>query len=519
MKLPKTPLRYASLATALLLSGCPCEREGQAPPEHRSPAATAMARHLETGGILHIAVDLQGDLAGLTGAIEEVAESLKQSNTGFSRNTGPLPAFLPILRATGLDGIAGFGLSSRKLDEHRFRNRAILHLDGPARGFLQLYSGANAPLRIARMAPASVDIVAEAALNFKSLHETVGAVAEATAGSMGRSGWTAAILTPIRGTPITVLDILNQLETRAYLAVDLDDAAPTVLNLPNGPLRLPSIHVFARIEGLADEVSRLQPLIVAEGLTVRETPTGIEVMLPFSPPPRSEGWDYLQPLIRVDTAANTVTFATSPAFADQFGQPGSALADSPAYQQTMTGLPVEGTSLVYISPETGPLLDRTFNSLIALTDPEESQTATVIWKLILPDLAHGEGSVSFQAPDGLVSVANSARSHKPTLFHASFYNPVMIGMYSAMVIPAFQKVRENARQKAILNNLRMVASAGQQYILENGESVVGYEKLEGEYFHPIQPVAGETYDHLVVRRQGGTLSVTLADGTTVEYTY
>lgn len=44
---------------------------------------------------------------------------------------------------------------------------------------------------------------------------------------------------------------------------------------------------------------------------------------------------------------------------------------------------------------------------------------------------------------------------------------VIIGLLAAMAIPAFQKVRQNSIQKAMENDARQIASAAQQYILEN----------------------------------------------------
>ena len=44
---------------------------------------------------------------------------------------------------------------------------------------------------------------------------------------------------------------------------------------------------------------------------------------------------------------------------------------------------------------------------------------------------------------------------------------VIIGLLAAMAIPAFQKVRDNSIGKAMENDARQVASAAQQYFLEN----------------------------------------------------
>ncbi|MEO0797019.1 MAG: type II secretion system protein [Verrucomicrobiota bacterium] len=97
---------------------------------------------------------------------------------------------------------------------------------------------------------------------------------------------------------------------------------------------------------------------------------------------------------------------------------------------------------------------------------------------------------------------------------------VIIGLLAAMAIPAFQKVREQSREKAITNNLRQIASAGQQYILEEGSEDATYARLlAGNYFNDIQVVAGEVYTTLVVDEDGGTLEVTTSGNQEVAFTY
>mgnify|MGYP001605229432 FL=1 len=72
---------------------------------------------------------------------------------------------------------------------------------------------------------------------------------------------------------------------------------------------------------------------------------------------------------------------------------------------------------------------------------------------------------------------------------------VIIGLLAAMAIPAFQKVRASSQEKAIINNLRQLPSAAQQYFLENGVTTAAYTSLVGQtaYIKTINIVAGETY--------------------------
>ncbi len=71
---------------------------------------------------------------------------------------------------------------------------------------------------------------------------------------------------------------------------------------------------------------------------------------------------------------------------------------------------------------------------------------------------------------------------------------VIIGLMAAMAIPAFQKVRQSAQQKACMNNERMLAAAFDQYQLENDHAPKSLQELIGpkKYIHtaPVCPLGG-----------------------------
>ena len=72
---------------------------------------------------------------------------------------------------------------------------------------------------------------------------------------------------------------------------------------------------------------------------------------------------------------------------------------------------------------------------------------------------------------------------------------VIIGLLAAMAIPAFQKVRTNSQDKAVLNNARQLSAGADQYYLENGVSTVVITDLIGPttYVKALNSVAKETY--------------------------
>lgn len=85
---------------------------------------------------------------------------------------------------------------------------------------------------------------------------------------------------------------------------------------------------------------------------------------------------------------------------------------------------------------------------------------------------------------------------------------VIIGMLAALALPQFQKVRTSAQDKSVTNNLRALASAADQYYLENGVTTVALTNLVGStnYVKNLSTVASEIYP--VNFTQGVTLTAT-----------
>jgi type IV pilus assembly protein PilA len=95
---------------------------------------------------------------------------------------------------------------------------------------------------------------------------------------------------------------------------------------------------------------------------------------------------------------------------------------------------------------------------------------------------------------------------------------VIIGLLASMAIPAFQKVRTNSQDKAVLNNARQLSAASDQYYLENGVSTVTLSDLLGptSYIKSLNTVANETYPSSFT--QGITITIqSVAGSRTITY--
>lgn len=87
------------------------------------------------------------------------------------------------------------------------------------------------------------------------------------------------------------------------------------------------------------------------------------------------------------------------------------------------------------------------------------------------------------------------RSHKGFTLVEIMIVVVIIGLLATMALPLWMKIRSAAQEKTILNNLRQLSAAAQQYFTEHGVSTAAYDSLVGPdlYVKTIATVAKENY--------------------------
>jgi len=95
---------------------------------------------------------------------------------------------------------------------------------------------------------------------------------------------------------------------------------------------------------------------------------------------------------------------------------------------------------------------------------------------------------------------------------------VIIGLLATLAVPGFQKVRLASQDKAVLNNARLLASAADQYMMQQGVTAVNASQLIGpaNFVKILNAIAGETYP--TDYTQGVTITITgIAGARTITY--
>lgn len=98
---------------------------------------------------------------------------------------------------------------------------------------------------------------------------------------------------------------------------------------------------------------------------------------------------------------------------------------------------------------------------------------------------------------------------------------VIIGLLAAMAIPTFAVVRQQSRTKAVGNNLRQLATAASQFMLDKGVTQAAYTDLVGtdtdNYVHTLSPVAGEDYSSILIVQAATQVSISAITFGTVTF--
>lgn len=366
--------------------------------------------------------------------------------------------------------------------------------------------GPSKPFTHLNLAPDDTDFYAESELDLPELYKTLKEVVTKISGEPASNQLEATLKKTGQEAALSVLDLIYGLKGRSAVVLTLDPQQN--MELPSGAgvtVRIPAFEMLLCIDGVGP---MLQPsLDKVPNLHKSTTPTRRIYTLP----PIGPG---LQ--LSCIFEGSTFYLATSRAFFEKCiaGKPG--LAQNAEFRAALARVDAEGNGLTYIHP-------RFFTRLrqIEAMNPDMPDSLRSTLNLVMSDLqvpTRPLVSVRTNLADGILIRSSWDHSLKKEIALVSVYNPVTIGLLAAMAVPAFQKVRTASQQKAVLNNLRQFAAAGDQYCLEHGVTRAGYPDLVGpdKYIRELNSVAGEDYRSLIYQ-QGRSLRVRLPDGRVVEY--
>lgn len=474
------------------------------PAAERSRSFLAVSRQLELGGTLYGYVDVDGDALKIARSLKNIIAVQTQAQPNLQSLAQH--DYAAIATKLGLDDVKAVGVSSVPDGAGFFRNRLFFYTPNDRHGLLAGLGGQPGPFTHVNLAPANTAFYAESELDVAAVYRTVKDVATEVAGEPADHKMEAAINKASESAKLSLLDLIYGLKGRSALVVCIEPAKTVHLSGPL-PLTLPAFSLLACVDGVGPIVEKA----LAQSPGLRRTEDGpLHVYTSTKPIP---GMDWT-PLFVID--GHNLYFATSRAFYDECRTQKTSLARTPEFQHALDHVGHEGNGLSYSSPQLFAHLKR-LDQLNPTLAPQLKGLVNLLTSQ-LPSPDRPLVSVRTNLPDGILVRSYMNRSFKQDLAMISVYNPVTIGLMGAMAIPAFQKVRTAARQKAVLNNLRQLSAAADRYYSAHGVSTTTYDEIVGEkhYIKEIVPVMGEDY-HEIRLEAGLPLRIRLPDGRMVEY--
>ena len=459
------------------------------------PAASfdEAAEHLHLEGPFVAFLDFEGDGAAIGAELNTLYTDLQKANPAIP----PVQLdFAQLIDQLGFGSVRGMGFSSKPLGEGRHLNRSITLLgDEPSGIFGVLPKGAEhrTPFTAARLAPADATGAFTMTVDLRPLRDMVSGIAAQIMGGAGEGFVRQTLARPVPDTEVTFGELVEALSGKidAYWKQDVtfDGRAP--------------LRFHARIGGAGSLLVRLRPLENRYPVTFTADDGGLTAEI------RNPAGTSVFLIAPKNTDALHIT--SHPDWRAENGD--KTLAETGLFQSVAGDLREEA---LWFSFTRGTDLDAIMEGVRQI--PGAAPYAGLARKavdLLIGDFLKPSAGVGYVRDGVAFSDYYAGHSTKQTVMAI----PTLIGggLGAAMAVPAFQKVRETSQEKAVTNNLRQLAAAADQYFLEEGKTEVKATQLIGpdKYIGSLEPVAGESYEDLVITTEMSEISVTLADGRTI----
>lgn len=471
----------------------------------RSRSFLAVSKHLELGGTVYGYMDVDGDVLKLVGSLRTLVgqfaavqpEIAPYLNQDYAALAGTL----------GLTDIKAVGVSSVPEGNLVFRNKAFFYTGGERHGLLAGLGGQPGPFKHLNLAPADAGLFLESEMDAAVIYKTVKEVVTKVAGEPVGNQMEGAIKKAGEEIALSLIDLIYGLKGRSALVLRIDPAKPLRLPGPPPAMAVPGVSLLLCVEGVAPVIEAS----LAQMPMLRRTDAGGLHVYELAQPLPIEG---IRPVLIAD--GSTLFFASTREFFDECRAGKNPLAQDPQFKQALARVGNEGNGLTYVSP-------RLFEQLREIPKlnpslPPQMQQMMEMGLAQLPAPRQPLVAIRTNLPDGVLVRSYWNRSLKQDLAAGVMYNPVTVGLLAAMAIPAFQKVRTASQEKAILNNLRMLAAAADQYYLETGKTTAGFDDLVGptKYVKSVESVMGEDYRRIRFALDL-PLRVTLPGGRVMQY--
>ena len=426
-----------------------------------------VAGQLDLGGVLYGYVSVDGDLSGLAKFANSFISGIKDIDKGVSSHI-PDVDIEALMKISGLDSISALGLSSIQTNQG-FRNKVYLHAPNGVRGLLSMFGDEAKEFEVLQLAPSGTDFVVQQEIKLKTFYNEV--VLGAMGGSPEQGG--AMPLGPQGMMMKMMLDgmmkqpmpppftftgekLINDLDTSIMVIIDGDPSNMLPVKLEGNDLNMPKIQGAVLIDNvgwLAEELIKMYE--VEKAKLGKKSPRfeiidnanwiGLKLSIESEAYSKRDRREIKQfglenAMLAHHRPSGKLIVSSSKEFATGLFSQKPKLASDPVFLAKTKGLPKQGTAISYLSPVLMTELRKFIKEAIEAEHPPEKEykrddrfVALSMLDFFLPEGALGEAMVTTATEDGLLSVGNSAYSHKSKiLMGAAVPTLVGVGMFTAV---------------------------------------------------------------------------------------
>ncbi len=448
-------------------------------------------QYIDLDGSLMGYIDFEGDGEYIGTALNEIYREVQLNNLAL--------AFLPLdfnhlIDSLGFGSVKAFALSSKNVEPGLYRNRSVTLMQGEGTGLFDLSGTEASTFTAAKLAPGDATAALTVNIQLGSLKETAVALLQPMMGPAAETFVAEYLAEAIPSTNISYAEALDLLSGQ-WDGYWRQSGADLFEN---------DVRFWLQLENAGELLHRVRPLVEEMGVSFVEDAG--RMVADFSNLMGDEAPFAL--FLESAEDGGPLLIYTDPEWTA--ASVGAALTDQAAFQNLAGRLPESAVSFYY---DAGTDIEHLLEMLEAF--PAAAPYKTAVEKavdLLVGGFLEPSMAVTYLDGDHWVSDAYAGYSTKRVVMTipAAF----AIGIGSAAAIPAFNQVRTQSQEATVRNNLRMIASAADQYFLENGVTEVHIDELigEGGYIRELKPVAGESYEGMAIKA-GEPIRVTLGDGT------
>jgi hypothetical protein len=452
----------------------------------------AASAHIDLDGSMVGYMDFEGDGQEIGTALNDVYQKLLAS----SPQMPPIPVDFTLLFDTlGFGSVKAVAMSTKEVEPGLHRNRSVALLNGELSGLYALYDTVPLTFTAAQKAPADASGAITASINLAALRDTASLIMQQIMGPMGEGMIQQQLTQVLPGTDVSYSELIDALSGKwdGFWLQNYGEKFEQELKF------------WVSIEG-------------AGSLLFRVRATAEEMGVPFFEEADSLSADFSHLLgdtatisLYAKTSKETgrLILYTNKDWTDAGKSP--RLVETEAFKNLANRLPSEGIAFSYAAAtDLSPLIA----GISAMPQAAQyTEAAEALIELLIGDYLKPNMAVTIMDGDAMVSDQYASFSTKQAIVAIPTITIAGVGVGAAMAIPAFHKVRSTSQEKAVTNNLRQIASAADQYFLEEGKASVRIEDLIGpnKYIRSLTPVAGENYEGMILE-VGKEIKVTLGNG-------